>query len=83
MNCREFSDFIMAFLDADLPEEAAAEFERHLSLCPPCKHYLDGYRATVSMAGHSLCEHADDPVPDEPPEELVQAILAARRKMTE
>ena len=45
-------------------------------MCPSCVAYLKTYEQTVLLAKAS----AQDPVPDEIPEPLVQAILEARRK---
>ncbi|NNL66283.1 MAG: hypothetical protein HKP30_08580 [Myxococcales bacterium] len=79
MTCKEMVEFLMAYLDRELPEAQRASFESHIDLCPPCQVYLDTYRQTVSL-GKLLCEHEDDPVPDDVPEALVRAILAARRQ---
>ena len=75
MNCREFADFLNLYFDAALPSEERDEFERHLAECPDCVAYLDGYRATVRVL---RCLDTDDDAA-QPPEELIQAILAARR----
>ena len=48
-----------------------------MAACPSCVDYLKTYEKTVILA--KSC--ADDPVPDEVPESLVQAILEARKKM--
>jgi anti-sigma factor RsiW len=50
-------------------------FERHLSLCPSCRHYVDSYRRTVELEKDAFSEPELDP----PPAELVEAILAIRR----
>jgi len=78
MTCKEFVDFLMAYMDRELDPAERAEFERHLVDCPPCHVYLDTYRRTVEL-GAEICADEDDPVPDDVPEELVQAILAVRR----
>ena len=54
-------------------------FEGHLVQCPPCRNYLDTYKETVEL-GKSLCNDPEGPVPENVPEELVQAILSARRQ---
>lgn len=78
MNCQEFTDFLMTFLDGELEGERRRIFVRHLDECPPCVDYLETYRRTVELE-RTLCEHPDDPVPSDVPEELVTAILVARR----
>lgn len=77
MQCREFVDFLMDYLDGLLPEPTRAVFEEHIGLCPPCQAYLDTYRDAVRM-GRRVCRDGE-PAPDGAPEELVRAILAARR----
>ena len=78
MNCREFYEFILAYMEGDLPEEQRSHFEEHISLCPPCVQYLEQYRQTVKI--ETLCSEGDGAVPDDVPEGLVKAILAAVKK---
>jgi len=78
MTCRELTDFIHAYLDRELPEAEAAEFERHLALCEPCVCYMDSYRRTLDLCKSAYGEEREIP-PDDVPEELIRAILAARR----
>jgi anti-sigma factor RsiW len=78
MNCKAFVEFLMAYLNGELPEIERSEFERHISECPPCVHYLDGYAQAVRM-GKIACGD-EDMIGLEVPERLVQAVLAARRK---
>jgi anti-sigma factor RsiW len=90
ITCREVSEFLLAYLELELEPEARDEFERHLNYCPPCVHYLDGYRETIELvrrcvrdnpaaqdnpAGHDAEQRAKH----RPPEGLIQAILAAKR----
>ena len=77
MNCREFVDFLMGYLDDELPEGQKSVFEQHMADCPSCVTYLDTYRETVRI-GREVCRDPEGPVPEEAPEALVQAILAAR-----
>jgi anti-sigma factor RsiW len=78
MNCRELTEFLMAYLDDDLPAETRGSFEFHLHGCQSCVDYMESYRATVKL-GRVACSE-DAAVPDDVPEALVQAILAAREK---
>jgi anti-sigma factor RsiW len=77
MTCREFVDFLMDYLDGDLPRSQKLTFESHLQDCPECGVYLDTYRETVRLGKELLCP-ADDALPEEVPADLVEAILAAR-----
>jgi anti-sigma factor RsiW len=78
MNCRDMIEFLMAYLDEELPEDERRRFDLHLGDCPPCVSYLETYRDTVKL-GRCVCDAPDAPAPAEIPERLVQAILAARR----
>jgi anti-sigma factor RsiW len=79
LTCRELIDFLRAYLDDELPSALRQRFEEHLACCPPCLDYLDSYRETVALAAEAFeAGGPDEPVPEEVPEELVRAILAAR-----
>ena len=50
MTCRELIDFIMEYLDGELPQEQRSVFEEHLKLCPPCLEYLESYGERLPQA---------------------------------
>jgi anti-sigma factor RsiW len=77
ITCRDFIEFLMAYLSGDLPGEQQSEFDRHLSMCPSCVAYLKTYEQTVRLGKAAL---TDDPLPGDVPEEMIEAILAARAK---
>lgn len=79
MSCRELVEFLADYVEGALPAEARNEFHRHLDDCPECIDYLNSYRQTVALGRDALTCPDDDAVPGDVPEELVQAILAARR----
>ena len=79
MTCKEFVDFLMDYLGDELPAEQRIAFEGHIDQCPPCMAFMKTYEETIRL-GKRCCHHADDPVPDSVPEDLVQAILAAKNK---
>jgi anti-sigma factor RsiW len=80
MNCREFTEFLHEYLFGTLPAEERAEFEKHLAECPWCVAYLDSYRKTIQLEQAAFCISEDAPPPCDAPEELIQAILHARRR---
>ena len=59
--------------------DVQATFDRHLSRCPSCRAYLTQYRATVA-AGKEAFAEPDAALPADVPEDLIQAILASRRR---
>lgn len=75
MTCRECADFLSEYLDDQLPAEVRATFERHLTACHNCQVYLEQLRQTI-VAGKNAFE---DEQTREIPEEVIRAILAARR----
>jgi predicted anti-sigma-YlaC factor YlaD len=79
LTCREFVDFLDDYLARSLAGEALASFEKHLSDCPPCVAYLQTYEQSIRM-GRAALKGSDERVPEAVPEDLVQAILAARRR---
>jgi anti-sigma factor RsiW len=79
MNCREFTDFLMDYMEGELPDEEREVFESHLRCCPACVAYLESYRQTVAV-GKLVCEDPCAEIPDEVPRQLIEAILAARSR---
>lgn len=73
-SCKHVSDFLSDYVDDELASEERAAFERHIELCPRCVDYVRSFEATV-RAGREVCGDDCPPIPDE----LVRAILAARR----
>jgi anti-sigma factor RsiW len=78
VTCREFADFIMDYLSAELTPEVRACFEHHVSICVNCRKYLTSYEESVKL-GRRAFDDDTAPVPADVPEALVKAVLAARR----
>jgi anti-sigma factor RsiW len=47
--CREAIDVLADYLDGTMPPDVAAELERHLADCAPCRAYLATYRKTQEL----------------------------------
>ena len=77
MTCAEFKTFILDYLSGRLPTRQRRIFSLHLLLCRECRDYLDAYRRTVALEKAAFRTPAA-PVPEDVPEDLVKAILAAR-----
>jgi anti-sigma factor RsiW len=77
LTCREFTDFLSDYLSGELPADQVAQFERHLAVCAACVEYIRSYKDTIRFSRTAFDDLADEQVADVP-EELVQAILAAR-----
>ncbi|QDU29328.1 hypothetical protein ETAA8_44370 [Anatilimnocola aggregata] len=79
MTCQEIIEFLMDYVDGELPADQQAIFAHHLEICAECMDYLHSYQQTVTLAKEtgsteSAATHNFAPIP----EELVRAILAAR-----
>ncbi len=81
MTCQELIEFLMDYVDGDLPPAEHGRFEEHLGLCTDCRTYVTSYRETVRL-GKMICRPGRDELPEDVPEDLVQAILEARRAAT-
>jgi anti-sigma factor RsiW len=79
MTCRDLIDFLDEYVEGDLAPDERARFDAHLFECPDCVAYLHAYREAIRL-GRAVCTEDHDAVDDRVPEELVQAILAARRR---
>lgn len=85
LTCKEFIAFLDDYLTGDQQPDVRAEFEWHLSVCPPCRDYLKTYDATVQLteslgSQNGPAAGTSEQVPEEVPSELIAAILAARSK---
>ena len=79
MTCRELIAFLGAYLDGSLSRDVRLRFDAHLAASLECTAYLETYRRTVKLAKDAFRD-PDGPVPPEVPEDLVKAVLSARRK---
>lgn len=77
ITCREFVAFLDDYLAGVLPDDRVLEFNNHLSGCPPCVAYLQTYEQAIRL-GREALQRTDDPLPEDVPEGLVQAILGRR-----
>ncbi len=77
VTCREFVEFLDAYLSGALSDAERASFNDHLAQCPSCVAYMKTYRAAVRL-GRAALTRSDDSVEGKAPEKLIQAILAAR-----
>lgn len=78
LSCREFVDFLAEYLNGKIRGDQLARFNAHLHTCPSCASYTRTYRDTVHLGrGAVLCP--DEQLPGDVPEDLVRAILDARK----
>lgn len=80
MTCRDMVQFLMDYLSEELPSDTREVFEQHVHACPDCVTYLETYRETIVLCRESFTLRDADAAP-EVPEDLIQAILAAQKKI--
>ena len=76
LTCQEVLDYLTEYLEGLLPSGVHARLDEHLAVCPDCVAYLRNLQASIAVARRA--SH-DDPALLQVPEELVQAILEARK----
>jgi anti-sigma factor RsiW len=77
VTCRELADFIADYLSGEIAPDVRVAFDRHLERCPNCVRYMTSYQAAVTLGSRAYDDEAV--LPSDVPEELVEAILSARR----
>ncbi len=77
ITCTEFDEFVLDYLGGELTERQRALFERHIRWCRECRQYLQGYQHAMRF-GRAALPRSDDAVPEDVPEDLINAILKAR-----
>ncbi len=80
-SCRELVEFLADYLSGELPPEQRAVFDEHLATCPSCVSYTSTY-VQVLRLGRAVMSGEDEPAPSEEPEELIQAVLASRKRIS-
>jgi hypothetical protein len=78
MTCMEVAEFLMDYVERELPSRVRQEFDFHLRECPTCVQYLENYREAIRLARHA--HSVEGPADLGPlPEDLVRAILDSLR----
>lgn len=75
MPCREFGDFLSAYLDDEMTPAERRRFEFHLAACPRCLTHLEEFRVAMILA-RSNGVYQTPAVPDE----LLTAVTAVTRQ---
>ena len=81
VSCQEFEEFVLDYFEGTLPWRQRVLFDLHLAFCSDCRAYLAAYRRAMEL-GQRVFPKPDEALPEEVPEDLVQAVLAARARDT-
>lgn len=77
ISCAQFEEFMIDYSEGTLPAGQRRRFEAHLNFCRECRDYLAAYNQTIALGKAAFAER-DAPLPDDVPEDLIAAVLAAR-----
>jgi predicted anti-sigma-YlaC factor YlaD len=77
MTCAELIERLGAYHDRRMPLGRRLLIEAHVGQCRKCRDYVAAYATTVELAKAAM-KHPAASAGDQMPEDLVQAILAAR-----
>ena len=78
ITCKEFEDFVLSYLDGELTRRQQSVFEWHLRICRECRDYLAAYQRAAEL-GCAVLHSPKETLPEEVPEDLIRAILDARK----
>ena len=79
ITCRQFEDFMIDYLEGDLPGRQVFVFELHLKVCGECRGYMAAYKRAVEVATRAEETIRDEVELPAVPEDLVKAIIASRK----
>jgi anti-sigma factor RsiW len=71
LTCADIVKLVTEYTEGRLDPAERRRFEEHVSICPPCRSFLDQMRTTVELLG----EVREDDVPPD----MEQHLLAAFR----
>ncbi len=78
ISCREFEAFLIDYFEDSLPKRQRLVFEMHLKLCRECREYLIAFKRALKVSKRVFAD-LDEPTPVDVPEDLVRAIIDARK----
>jgi anti-sigma factor RsiW len=79
VTCQQFIECLLDYQSGELAGGERAEFAAHLAKCASCVTYLRTYELTIHLS-KAVFTTPSQPLPLNVPEDLIQAILAARAK---
>ncbi|MDX2131269.1 MAG: zf-HC2 domain-containing protein [Planctomycetota bacterium] len=78
LSCKDCVEFLLDYLDGQLPAEQRFTFESHIAFCGDCEVFLANYRKAVELT--SGCARGGAGAPGKIPEHMVDAIVKALKR---
>lgn len=50
--CENLVDEIMDYINQELDDKTLSELEKHLTVCPECKAFVDTYKRMLELSGN-------------------------------
>ena len=73
MTCRELEEFIVDYIDGNLPYSKKIMFVFHLIMCDECNSYINAYKKSIEL-GKKHFEEIDKDLQVDPPDKLIEII---------
>jgi len=80
LTCKQLIESLAEYVDGRLSLSHKAAFMLHLFCCAHCRAYLSNYETTIAASKQAFVKLEDDQCSVEVPEDLIQAILKARKE---
>ncbi len=77
ITCQEVVEYLMAYVNDELSPAERTAMDAHLKVCPACVSFLETYQQTLIYEREAFSQ---PDLEEAIPEELIQAILTARKK---
>lgn len=58
--CKDSVEFLLQYLEGDLPEVEARQLQEHLHGCSPCVDFMKTYRVTPKLCKRALAKAMPD-----------------------
>jgi len=65
LTCEELVELVTDYVEGTLSPDEQTRFERHLSICPGCRTYVEQFRETIAITGKLREEDVPPPARDE------------------
>ncbi len=80
--CKQIFALLSEYLDLELPPEACAEIESHMTDCPPCIEFAESLKTTIALCRQHSAGVMPEPLSAEAKAKLQSAWqqVVARKK---